>query len=88
MQVSNKKTTFGLIKCCERHEEVPFNFDQLESVSPEDLSVGDDVAFTVKWDIQKGKQIAIKSVYWHSLHCNWAVVGYPKLLLVRQSSRR
>lgn len=55
-----KKSSFGFIKCCERHNEVLFSFDQLERLSPEELQVGDDVSFTVKWDLEKGKQIAIK----------------------------
>ena len=59
-QIAMKKTTFGFIKCCERHNELLFSFDQVDSVNPEELQVGDDVAFTVKWDLEKGKQIAIK----------------------------
>ena len=59
-QISIKKGSFGFIKCCERHNEVLFNFDELDHVDPEELQLGDDVAFTVKWDLEKGKQIAIK----------------------------
>jgi len=59
-KIAMKKSAFGFIKCCERHNEVLFSFDQVDSVDPDELQVGDDVAFTVKWDLEKGKQIAIK----------------------------
>ncbi|CAD7695113.1 unnamed protein product [Ostreobium quekettii] len=67
-KVAVMKNNFGFIKCCERHNDVLFHFSELVSsdqssrvnVESGDLVVGDDVEFVVKWDREKGKQLALK----------------------------
>lgn len=54
------KPKIGFIKCCERHSEVMFQFKDLEDIEESSLQIGDDVEFLVKWDMEKGKQTAIK----------------------------
>lgn len=54
------KGTFGFIKCCERHNDLMFHFDDLDGIEASRLQIGDDLVFTVRYDIDKGKQIAIK----------------------------
>ncbi|CAD7695418.1 unnamed protein product [Ostreobium quekettii] len=59
-KVAVLKNNFGFIKCCERHNDVLFHFSELDGLEPADLVVGDDVEFAVKWDREKGKQLALK----------------------------
>ena len=54
------KASFGFIKCCERQNDVLFHFSELDKLEPSELVVGDDVEFAVKWDKEKGKQMALK----------------------------
>lgn len=59
-KVAVVKNNFGFIKCCERHNDVLFHFSDLDGVQPSEIVVGDDVEFAVKWDREKGKQLALK----------------------------
>ncbi|GMH35324.1 hypothetical protein BSKO_03192 [Bryopsis sp. KO-2023] len=59
-KISIMKSSFGFIKCCERHNDVLFHFSDLDGVESSELEIGDDVKFSVKWDMEKGKQIATK----------------------------
>lgn len=48
LQVRILKNNFGFINCCERHEDVIFNFAELaDGLTPADIAEGDDVEFTV-----------------------------------------
>jgi hypothetical protein len=48
LQIRLLKNNFGFINCCERHEDLIFNFAELaDGLTIADMAVGDDVEFTV-----------------------------------------
>lgn len=59
-QVALLKTNFGTIARCERALDIFFHFDSLEGCTSSDLSVGDDVEFSVIREEKSRKRTAVR----------------------------